>query len=55
MDSYLYKEFELWDIIKKTNFLKFIKLDENGNISLNLNPILKKNKLKREQIPQSIL
>ena len=64
MDSYLCKEFGLWDIIKKTtdpaleplaNFSQFIKLEENGNISLNLNPILKKNKLKKEQIPQSIL
>jgi len=55
INNYLQTELETWDIINNINLIKFIKLEDNGNISLNLNPILRKNKLKKDQIPKSIL
>ena len=51
---YLQEELESWNILNNINFIRFIRLEDDGRVSLNLNPILKREKLTEDKIPVSL-
>ena len=54
INEFIESEFKIWDLLNHPSLNKFIKCEEDGIISINLNPVLRGSKINVSDIPQSL-
>ena len=52
INEFIESEFKIWDLLNNPSLNKFIKCEEDGIISINLNPVLRGSKVNESNIPQ---